>query len=85
MGVTDEGQAQKMTMEMALMLRRTVQTIDFMMESLKEKHERHDPVSKAALSQFSLTIAAELSSYDFLDDSESCYVLKMVREILPRA
>jgi hypothetical protein len=72
-------------MEMALMLRRSIQTIDFMMDSLKEKHERHDPVSKAALSQFSLTMAAELTSYEFLNDSESQYVLKIVKELLPRA
>jgi hypothetical protein len=83
MGVTDENkETEKMTLEMAILLRRSVQTITYMMDSLPEKQ---DPVGRLALEKFSLTMAAELASYDFMTDGESHYVLKIVKEILPRA
>ena len=81
MGVPDQGEENlpEMTMELALMLRKSVQTINWMMDALPEKV---DPVSRNALTAFSLSMAAELTT--FLSQEESKYILRMVKDLLPR-
>ncbi len=81
MGVSDEGEkVPEMSMELALMLRNSIHMIDKMMEELSV---RSDPVSANALTQFSLSMAAELTTFDIRQD-ESAFILRIVKNILPK-
>lgn len=81
MGVSDEGEkVPEMSMELALMLRHSIHTISSMMEELSVKS---DPVSVNALTQFSLSLAAELTTFD-VTQAESAFILRIVKNILPK-
>lgn len=80
MGVPDEGETSpEMTMELALMIRHSVQTINMMLDSLPEKA---DPVSSNALREFSLSMVAELTTFV---GQEGSMLLRMVKDYLPKA
>ena len=81
MGVSDEGEkVPEMSMELALMLRNSIYMINNMLEGLSAKS---DPVSVTALTEFSLSMAAELTTFD-VTQAESAFILRIVKNILPK-
>jgi hypothetical protein len=77
-GVDNESSAKEMTLEEAMMIRQSVQIINYLISTIPEKD---DPVSKAACTEFALSLVADLST--LVEDSR--LVLRMAKDILPRA
>jgi hypothetical protein len=77
-GIDNESPAEEITLEEALVLRRSVQIIEFLISAIPEKD---DPVSKGACREFALSLVAELAT--LVPDSR--LILRMAKNILPRA
>jgi hypothetical protein len=50
---------------------------------MEELSIKSDPVSVNALTQFSLSLAAELTTFD-VTQAESAFILRIVKNILPK-